>query len=491
MNTNEHKQPSEGNSSVSTNHVDPLPQLRSKQVRDTPQAALGLLTGAAGLLFVALPLSLVHCNTVDQTEGDGGESSPDMSEPGRQVTCCYLAYFGDELPTTEGCDRENDCIPYVVCTDYEPECLNTADYETDPQSLYLFCNAKCDEGYFSTGTLERPTSWRYYDPETCELLPNNGAEPADIINELWNGCDATPAVGEGVDDTAADPPSQDNACPPSHLYAEDHPLEPYCTVDDSYEPPGEYPSGDIVPPTHSAFFSDRDADVDIEVAGYSISVEYELQLRFRLQDCQGGGVDGGSCTLVISQLSMDIHDIAMSEGELDFDITANMRLREDAVAEIFFNECVGNACSGDFEFSTGEGNPVDFDLVWTQVDNSTPNTAIGAIRLSNDGVSLGGVDALYGTLEVDPLAQGGYLVLTGSGEDALGGDLASVEFTTVGFATLIDNDPGDCCETHMTGGCSNEYVKVCVATREPACNLTEWDASCVTGVEQYHCGACE
>ena len=42
----------------------------------------------------------------------------------------------------------------------------------------------------------------------------------------------------------------------------------------------------------------------------------------------------------------------------------------------------------------------------------------------------------------------------------------------------------------LAGGCSNHYIKACVATRIPACYSTAWDQTCVDSVETLRCGTC-
>jgi hypothetical protein len=62
----------------------------------------------------------------------------------------------------------------------------------------------------------------------------------------------------------------------------------------------------------------------------------------------------------------------------------------------------------------------------------------------------------------------GIIQLFGSGEDSFGGDFATADFDMYGFVETIDTERGDCCETHETGGCSNDDIKACVATRIPS-----------------------
>ena len=85
-----------------------------------------------------------------------------------------------------------------------------------------------------------------------------------------------------------------------------------------------------------------------------------------------------------------------------------------------------------FEFSAADGNPIGANVFWTQRSLLNESVDEGAIHVANDGEGLGGLDALVGVLVLDRAAEFGTLRLVGSGEDALGGDFASVSFDITG-----------------------------------------------------------
>lgn len=320
---------------------------------------------------------------------------------------------------------------------------------------------------FNTRPSTGPPPGQYYEflcdeqQQNCEWLPIGG-----VAGVTWfDSCLALPTASHVVSTIISE-----NTC---------NPVDPV--------PFGE---GIDVPPGYGGFFKANDGSMDIEIAGASVTAEYDLATHFALSDCQSGGIDGGTCTLVMSAFDMNLHDIDMSGGSYDYNVTASLSLSANAVAEVFFDECGVSTCEGNFEFSVAEENPLGLDLAWTQVNVANSSTGHGEVHLGNDGESLGGVDTVYGFIQLDLAGSSGVIVMNGYGEDSLGGDFATAEFGLYGWVETIDTEPADCCDTHLTGGCENPYVKVCVAVREPSCVLSEWDASCVTGVDSYGCAVC-
>jgi hypothetical protein len=377
-----------------------------------------------------------------------GSPSPSMNLPGHRVNCCYSGGFDVQTASTT--------VPF--CLVGILPCIAEGEYASD-EDLIDFCETKCMPSW-SVSTVPSPAG-QYYEVIEDEFHPIGG-----VGGTTWlDSCIALP-IQSSLHSTIAEL----NAC---------NPTEPM--------PFGE---GIDVPPSYGGFFSDRDGSMDIDIAGAALTAEYELSMHFALVDCQSGGIDGGSCTLVMSEFDMTLHDIGMSGGDVDYQVTANLSLNQAAVAEAFFDECGVSTCEGSFEFSVAEGNSIGVDLEWTQVNQGTMSTGQGALYLANDDVALGGVDDLFGFVQLDLQGDGGIIQLFGSGEDSFGGDLATAKFEMLGFVETIDKNPGDCCATHGTGGCSNEYIKACVATRIPSCYTTEWASQCVTAVERYNCGEC-
>jgi hypothetical protein len=92
---------------------------------------------------------------------------------------------------------------------------------------------------------------------------------------------------------------------------------------------------------------------------------------------------------------------------------------------------------------------------------------------------------------MDPSGAFGNINVSGSGEDAFGGDLAEASFTAYGYVEEIDASVGDCCEDNETGGCSNHYITKCVSILyDASCYTTAWTESCVEAVDDYECGSC-
>lgn len=401
----------------------------------------------AAAACIGAALANAACPTYDESmDGGGDETGAPMQSDGHSVRCCYAGQFDTLVASTE----------LIFCLDSIPRpCIDQGDY-SDDDDLVEFCDMKCEIPW-AVSTVPSP-SGQYYD-ENFDLIPGTG-------ETTWlDSCFALLA-NSPVHSTIA----EQNVCNPSD--------------------PAPFGDGIDVPPTHGGFFSDRDGSMDIDIAGAALTAEYELSMHFALDDCQGGGIDGGTCRLVMSGFDMSLHDIELSGGVVDYQVTAGLTLNRTAVATVFFDECGLSTCEGSFEFSAAEENAIGVNLEWTQVNPTTMSTGHGELYLANDGVALGGLDPLYGFVQLDPQGEQGIIHLFGSGEDSLGGDLATVDFDAYGFVEEIDTSPGDCCAAQVTAGCSNDYIKACVATRIPSCYTTEWASQCVTAVELYDCGVC-
>jgi hypothetical protein len=190
------------------------------------------------------------------------------------------------------------------------------------------------------------------------------------------------------------------------------------------------PYADLVveEPTHEATFVTpfgAPPAIDITITGDSLTAQYSASLHFSLQNCAGGGIDGGTCDLVLSHFEM-AQLSSMTVG--DYLVTGtSMTLNEPAVAEVTFDECGRAICEGTFEFSDDLDNPLTFNLFWTQ-RGSSETIDQGALTLSNGENALGGLDELVGDIHLDLAGEEGTLYLFGSGDDSLGGDWATVEF---------------------------------------------------------------
>lgn len=422
---------------------------------------LRLVVGGASIcIFAALASTAsTACITTSSCDSfcDGGESGG--GAVGDSIECCFVVNF-EESAAVLGDGVEPGQTAYF-CAGPPNECFNHAESH-DADDLAMMCDGK--------------------DPVGNVVLPNG---------HLFNIF-----TGDNIDGMLA---TQANLVTSFSAVGSAGPTDFQCKrLDSNVCAPFDvqpFPMMYIEPPGYTAFFSDRDGSLDLDVAGYTIGAEYYLQIGFALTNCESGGVDGGTCDLEISSFDVAIHNVTMSEGELDYQVDATLQLVRPAVASVTFDECVGGVCSGEFEFSVAEGNPIDFGLVWTQVDLNYPySTSVAALLLSNAGDALGGVEAVYGTIAMDPLAQSGSLLMDGYGEDSWGGEFASATFGVFGFVEAMSEDVGNCCETHSPSGCSAEYVKACVCVADPACCSqsygAEWNSACVAAVETYNCGVC-
>lgn len=423
-------------------------------------ATAGGVTIAAASAVLGLASATLACGVVDV--------GPAVVLHGNTVRCCYVGEF----------DVDNSNI---FCLQND-ECIENGDETAGPseEDIADFCALKCPaENEWPVSTFFQPAIEHYYDPRA--------QFPLTYLQEIFfpgytylDACDGTLPAGGLSNETMS-----------RHV---GHEITGHgnCTPKD----PILFGLVGSMGPGLGAFASDRDGSMDIDVAGASLVAEYELHAGLRLADCDEDGIDGGTCTLVLATWEMDIHDIEVSGGEVDFGVpNATLRLSQAAVAEVTFDECDVSSCYGEFSFSDAGSNPLSFDLQWLQINPGTSHTAVAGLNLANDGDGLGGLDTVYGSVLLDLTGSSGAINLVGSGSDSFGGDFAEADFSIFGYVETIDLDVGDCCEEQETSGCSNSYIKTCVCTHDPDCCSqefgAEWDETCVAEVDMFGCGVCE
>lgn len=314
--------------------------------------------------------------------------------PGHRVRCCYLGTWA-----TAGYFN-----PHSLggCEVFE-QCLDPTLYDVDQEGLDHFCEFKC----------ESPSLW---DPKPYPQWSNLIDVDADGIPDypdagdvLW-ACNASdnPAILSTVLETYACVPFKPT---------------PYGSLFDQV-------------PSHGGTFTVESSPTNndgvvLSIASNNVYPTIKVETSFALDQCDSSGVNGGNCRILLKALQLEILS-DFSAGDYDV-VDVSLRLSQPIAADIAFASCTAGECLGAFEFSTTNGNAIAFDLEWTQVEQgSAPQISEGLLHLGNDGTSLGSVDALYGELTLDPAAEFGTLRLIGSGEDALGGTLASISFDITG-----------------------------------------------------------
>jgi hypothetical protein len=273
--------------------------------------------------------------------------------------------------------------------------------ELEEDELFSFCEQKCDPAW-PVDTLN-PPPWNYYDPATG----NTVAHPD--VTDAFNSCIALPPASSL----------------PSHIEEGD---EFRCEP----QPVESYGENIEIPPTHVGSFASAggQSEVEIKITGNVMTPAYTLDVHFAITDCDGGGIDGGVCRVVLSAFDFDI----TSEFKVgDYEVKdAELSLASSVSAYAFFDPCVEGQCVGTFEFSQAEGNPVGMNLLWSQQHTFLPSADDAGLYLANDGKGLGGMDELLGELTLAQFGGSGTLELTGTGADALGGDWATVNFALEG-----------------------------------------------------------
>lgn len=286
-----------------------------------------------------------------------------------------------------------------------PQCLNPDLYATDQDGLDFFCNKKCvNSGYWN-------------DPKP---------HPA-----WYNWIDVT---ADGIPDIPSATEFLYQCSPSDHVLILSTVLDTYAC---SPFEPEEYGQHLDEVPTHKGSFTidsspSHSDGVLLSIAGNTVYPAVEVETNFALDQCDSSGVNGGNCRVLLTAFEFSILS-TFSSGDYDV-VDVVMRLPGTFAADVTFAACTTGECLGTFEFSTTNGNPIALDLEWTQVKQGTtpPEESDGWLHLSNDGASLGSVDALYGELSLDPAAEFGTLRLIGSGADSFGGAMASISFDIIG-----------------------------------------------------------
>lgn len=303
--------------------------------------------------------------------------------PGHTVTCCFDGTWDVKSmqSSAQGCQIQTECLDPNV---WDPE---------DPLALANFCMQKCTPGW----------------PASTKKAP------------LWMDWQGSPGTWFDACSALADFPAPlnnrvvaENACNPTTPA-----VEPYS---EQLE----------IPPTHETTFSSASSqtNVDISVIGNELTAAFALDVEFALHECDRDGVDGGSCTLVLSFLDMATTS-PMLVGDywaIDGALTLNARV----AAEVSFTPCSRGVCTGTFTFSDTDANPIGVNLFWTQRSLVTSSIDDAALHLSNGGGGLGGLEDLTGVLELDVSGEYGTLRLVGGGSDSFGGDWATVDFDILG-----------------------------------------------------------
>lgn len=111
--------------------------------------------------------------------------------------------------------------------------------------------------------------------------------------------------------------------------------------------------------------------------------------------------------------------------------TAVMHLASPQETKVAF-KCDRSSCIGTFEFGVGIGNPLEMNLSWDQTTIATQSVGGGSMLLSNGPAGLGGLETVYGELEMDTARTNGSLRLMIKGADNLGGSFASIVIDATG-----------------------------------------------------------
>lgn len=358
-------------------------------VRPKTRIVVQLATLLAGL-------GTASCSAFDvgeDTDGNSADTDVEPAEyPGHIVECCFSGTWASagyaDPHQQQGCQ-------------VQPECLDPSAYDLDgngeigAQEVRSFCNQKCSP------------PWNGADA----VRPNwNPPGPAGDV--LWS-CSALPSSSV-VESNSCSPPSEIKS------YGENVDVAPEYEATLSSQSGGRARSG---------------SGVDLVVSGAEVHPDSRLKLAFALDSCQRGGLDGGSCRLVLSRLElssashMQVGDYSVSDVSLE--------LAQPIATTVHFENCRRTGCSGDFVFSRAHQNPLQTTLRWVQLPSDGRPPSEGALMLGNSAEALGGIEALTGTLTMNRDETSGTIHVNGLGKDSLGGDWARLEFSISGGVAPI------------------------------------------------------
>ncbi len=276
------------------------------------------------------------------------------------------------------------------------ECLDPSAYDANGDGeigndeVRMFCDQKCNPPW--DGVESIVPAW---DP------------PGPGTHVLWS-CSALPSSSV----------VQTNSCsPPSEVksYGENLDIAPGFSATLTTQPGSGSASG---------------SGVDLIVTGEEVHPESRLELRFSVDECRRGGIDGGSCRLVLSHLELASASTLVAGDYEVGDIS--LELAQPVAADVDFSSCAHGECTGSFSFSEVQANSILTTLRWSQQPVGGGAVGEGAVTIGNGVDALGGVESLTGTLSLAPDASGGSIRVTGVGRDHLGGDWAQVQFTLQG-----------------------------------------------------------
>jgi len=321
--------------------------------------------------------------------GSGGSGGPVDPLPGHWVECCFSGNF----------DGTTYSSPKLVSgCQVEPMCADPDDWDLDEDGdlsaaeLRPFCQQKCAPSW-PGGDAVRP-SW---DP----------SGPGGDV--LWN-CSALTG-------------------PPSSVVSMNS-----CAPPEDYESYGEKFE---VAPTHETTFTTGSGsghgsgnEFSLTVLGNEVEPDAVLDMEYTVDQCDANGYGGGTCRVVLHRFDLSTTS-TFAAGDYDVH-DVKLELSAPVAAEIDFDDCSIDTCTGSFAFEAGNDNALTMALHWTQENRRYGNRDEGALPIGNDSNWLGGIDALVGEIGINLRTGSGEISVAGGGSDQLSGEFAAVSFSLDG-----------------------------------------------------------
>lgn len=155
-------------------------------------------------------------------------------------------------------------------------------------------------------------------------------------------------------------------------------------------------------------------------------MDFSGEVQLAISDCEGRSRQE-VCVLDLESLVFELESNP-TFGDYQVD-TALLRLNLPTRTTASF-VCDNRGCSGSFDFLARTGTSVAADFAWDQTNLVSGGVGGGSIALGKD--QLGAISRVTGELDLDTTKSTGTIRLWGAGEDALGGDVASVTFDLSG-----------------------------------------------------------
>lgn len=340
---------------------------------------------------------------------DADENTCRAMLEGHHVRCCYQGTWLNPSETQCGCQEINN----VMCIDPNEWDMNN-DGELSGSEIQAFCQTRCEPGNWPQNPLLKP-AWNAY---TCQT--ENPSSLPNASGQWFAGCTAlNPDWSGGLPESKIE---KKNVCVPVRDANDDNKYPDY----------NQSHGIDVDADFETSFSSGSSGNqLEIWVTGAELQPpSYDINVQYAINDCEPVGSEM-HCTFVLTSFELTMPFIVLFEDWAiqDTALVLNQRVAADLV---MVPGSSSGYWTGTFELSEANENAVGANLFWKQINREKETSIDNALHLGNTDDSLGGIEEIYGVIEVTP-SSASTLRLIGYGADAIsGGDWASVDFDLIG-----------------------------------------------------------